>query len=606
MRTIERGALMRAARRHARLCALIALLASCVAGGATATAVSALTVGLPAVEVTVPSTEVSLGGVHVGTPGTTVTVPSVGVTTPSPPASGPELPVTVPVTAPGGERSTGATGTESTPNPTGSGQSTASSGSDGSRDPSKSTSVSPAAGASKRATPAASARSRRSPITRHGGGTRAATAVSATAPTPAATAPTAADHSARATRDAPARRSSRDPLDAIGGRLPLPLPVPDWSKPIILLLLVLALALAVRALVTARRARRLEAQHATLLSDLEAMQAALVPGVPVEIAAEGVSVAYRPADGVAAGGDFYDVFGLAPGRIALVLGDVCGHGREALNRAALTRFTVRAYLQAGLEPRAALSLAGEALCDPSSVWFATVMAAVYDPNEGRLTYASAGHPAPIVLGDGAQAPIEVCCSPPVGPGLPTGRRQSSISLAAASTVCFFTDGLTEARCGDELLGSERLTELLSAMGPDPSASELLRRVTEAASLTPDDMAACILVPRTTAEIGSRVEELEVDREALEGGEMTRFLTACAVDDAEASELVRRAEALLTLRATVILRVEHADGRTIASVTASSAPRAPDLDGFGDYGSATSPPGQPVEAAQDRGGAAARA
>ena len=196
--------------------------------------------------------------------------------------------------------------------------------------------------------------------------------------------------------------------------------MPDWSKPIILLLLVAAIALAFRWLMTARRAKRLEAQRAMLLGDLLAMQAALVPAVPGEIAALGLSVAYRPADGAAAGGDFYDVFELEPGRVGLVLGDVCGHGREALERAALTRYTVRAYLQAGLAPRAALALAGDVLADTTSSEFATVVAAIYEPPLGRLTYASAGHPAPIVVGEAAPAPVGLCCSPPVGVGDPDG------------------------------------------------------------------------------------------------------------------------------------------------------------------------------------------
>ena len=102
------------------------------------------------------------------------------------------------------------------------------------------------------------------------------------------------------------------------------------------------------------------------------MQAALVPKVPDRLGGLAVSVAYRPAEGPAAGGDFYDLFVPSAGKVAMMLGDVAGHGHEALTQAALTRYTLRAYLQAGLEPRAALALAGRVLVDPLGERFATV------------------------------------------------------------------------------------------------------------------------------------------------------------------------------------------------------------------------------------------
>ncbi|HTY96302.1 MAG TPA: PP2C family protein-serine/threonine phosphatase [Solirubrobacteraceae bacterium] len=383
-------------------------------------------------------------------------------------------------------------------------------------------------------------------------------------------------------------------MSAVGGALSLPLPVPDWSKPIILLLLLAAIGLALRWLLTARRAKRLEAQRAELLGDLRAMQAALVPAVPADIASLGLSVAYRPADGAAAGGDFYDVFELDPGRVGLVLGDVCGHGRQALERAALTRYTVRAYLQAGLAPRAALALAGDVLADATSCEFATVMAAIYEPPTGRLTYASAGHPAPVVIGDAIPEPVGLCCSPPVGVGLPTGARQSAIAVSASSVVCFYTDGLTEARCEDGLLGVERLTQLLGGVGPAASsADQLLRRVTDDATRTPDDMAACILTPRVCSRSGPRVEELELDRETLAAGQPERFLAACGIPGPEIAELLERAGIVLRGHAKAVLRVELSR----EGVTASTAPGEPHTLGRRDAspnGSVVSPRVTPVQ------------
>ena len=356
------------------------------------------------------------------------------------------------------------------------------------------------------------------------------------------------------------RRSQKDPLSALGGHIPLPLPVPDWSKPIILLLLVLVLWFAVRSRLAARRASRLEGQRVTLLRDVGVMQAALVPEVPARLGGLEISVAYRPAEGPAAGGDFYDVFALEEDRVAIVLGDVAGHGHEALTHAALTRYTLRAYMQAGLEPRAALALAGRALSDPAAGHFATVAVGVYDARVGTLTYALAGHPPPILRDARTREPLTVCCSPPVGWGLPTGRRQSTVSLPAGAGVCFFSDGLVEARSEDGLLGRERLSEIFDGLGSRPAAEDLLGGVRAAACSTPDDMAACVLTPLAGCGDGGgrgsvQVEELEADAGELEGTPARAFLAACGVPAARIEQAIVRARRVAAEHETALLRVE---------------------------------------------------
>ena len=575
---------MRFGRRRAILGALTAVLASLLAGSVSATTAPALTIGLPAIEAKLPKVEVSLGPVHASTPETTVTVPSVGVSTPTPSGGGSgggggsgsggsgsgggggvvvEVPVSLP-TSPGKEHGATPTSGEAAATPVGSTRAASSTTASGSSPASAVGSTHASNRSRGHTTAAVHPSAKRGFASRHARSRISPASSAPVAPTVARSG--AGVHDPQPTRELSAtKRSSSNPLEAIGGRLPLPLPVPDWSKPIILLLLLLALGLAVRARMSSSRAKRLEVQRASLLDDLHAMQLALVPEVPAELAALGVSVAYRPADGVAAGGDFYDVFELEPGRVAMVLGDVCGHGREALERAALTRYTVRAYLQAGLEPRAALALAGRALADPES-HFATVAAAVYDSQDARLTYACAGHPAPIVLGQSVPTPLEVCCSPPVGWGIPTGRRQSRIPLPVGAAVCFFTDGLTEARCEEGLLGTTRLGELLASLGRDPSADELIDRVTGVADVTPDDMAACVLTAHSASAAHTdrareaHVEELEFERRDLDNGGLSRFLAECGVSGSRAAELLNAGEQALARGETALLQVElGADG-----------------------------------------------
>ena len=264
-----------------------------------------------------------------------------------------------------------------------------------------------------------------------------------------------------------------------------------------------------------------------------------------------------------------------PGQVAVVLGDVAGHGHESLQQAALAHFTLRAYLQAGLEPRAALALAGQVLYDPSGERYATVAVAVYDEPSGTLTYALAGHPPPMLLGYPAHEPVTVCSSPPVGWGIPTGRRQTTISLPAGAIACFFSDGLIEARREGQLLGRGQLREILAALGERPEAADLLAQVRAAAQGAPDDMVACVLSPsRARSDADVHVEELEADSRTLSRAGVRRFLRECAVLPAEATRALEQARQIAAKRDTALLRVRFEPDRTTVYVAPTGRAAGP--------------------------------
>ena len=292
------------------------------------------------------------------------------------------------------------------------------------------------------------------------------------------------------------------------------------------------------------------------------LQAALLPQLPARLGPVGTSVAYRPADGPGAGGDFYDVFALDDGRLAVIVGDVSGHGREALPHTALVRFTLRAYLEAGLSPRAAVQTAGAVLQHQLGESFATVVAATYQPRDRVLIYACAGHPPPVVLGSQPQpiALLTVCSSPPIGVGMRTGTRQTLVSLPGRSRVCFHTDGVTDARIAGELFGAERLERTLGELGPGASASALLDRVTAETDRRPDDMAACLLdIEGGAAAQAVLREEIELDHDSAASDQTEQFLLECRVQRSEVAELMRSAAFAAEKAGTVLLQLRLLDG-----------------------------------------------
>jgi hypothetical protein len=327
------------------------------------------------------------------------------------------------------------------------------------------------------------------------------------------------------------------------------------------LLLSLSLALGTRSWLAAMRARRLERQRGELLEDVGLLQAALLPETPKQLGAVGTSAAYRPADGPGAGGDFYDVFALGDGRVAVILGDISGHGRQALPHTALVRFTLRAYLEAGLSPRIAVQTAESVLERQLGGSFATVVVATYDPDERTLVYACAGHPPPLVVGAGTTGwagPITACAAPPIGAGMRTGSRQTTVAVPGEAQVCFFTDGVTEARTGGELFGAGRLTRALAALGPAANASRLLQRVAEATDTRPDDMAACVLnIAGDPVAPVVLLEELELDRETPSNRRAEQLLLACGVQRGEIPELIANARHAAGQAGTAIVELHLA-------------------------------------------------
>jgi len=251
----------------------------------------------------------------------------------------------------------------------------------------------------------------------------------------------------------------------------------------------------------------------------------------------------------------------------VIVGDVSGHGREALPHTTLLRFTLRTYLEAGLSPRETIRAAAPGLERQLGGSFATVVVAAYDPRERVLTYACAGHPHPIVTGLDPAAAIIAGSAPPIGAGRATGTRQTTISIPGEAVACFFTDGVVEARIDGDLYGSGRLAGALEAVGPKPSAAALLDRVSEETDRRADDMAACLLgIEGGEAGPVIRIEEIELDGRDADSQRARRFLAAAGITGGEADTILRSARSVAADHGSVLLRVRLGEGRPRATLT----------------------------------------
>lgn len=200
------------------------------------------------------------------------------------------------------------------------------------------------------------------------------------------------------------------------------------------------------------------------------LQASLLPERLPRIPGVALAARYLPASGAAVSGDFYDVFDLGDGTWLLVVGDVCGKGVEAAALTAQARYTVRALAPWLLEPKAVLEALNAALRQQRDDGrFVACAVARLDPATGVVQVACGGHPAPVVLRADGRAEVVVAHGPVIGIFDAIELRQASLTLDVGDVLAVFTDGVTEAGCGDVREGADLLRELEGVRDRGPQA-----------------------------------------------------------------------------------------------------------------------------------------
>ncbi|UUU32373.1 SpoIIE family protein phosphatase [Streptomyces sp. CA-210063] len=273
--------------------------------------------------------------------------------------------------------------------------------------------------------------------------------------------------------------------------------------------LVLAEELSARAAVCIDNALRYTRERGTAVT----LQRSLLPqGLPEQAAVE-VASRYLPAGARAGvGGDWFDVIPLSGARVALVVGDVVGHGIHASATMGRLRTAVRTLADIDLPPDELLThlddlvarLATEAEGaerapgdgETTGDVGATCLYAVYDPVTRRCTLARAGHPLPVVVSpDGTVDLLDLPAGPPLGlGGLPFEALETE--LPEGSLLVLYTNGLVESRGAAIDDGVDRLRRALAA--PAASLDTLCDKVLGAVlpQRPTDDVA--LLVARTRA------------------------------------------------------------------------------------------------------------
>jgi hypothetical protein len=276
-------------------------------------------------------------------------------------------------------------------------------------------------------------------------------------------------------------------------------------------LLVLSALLIFRAVVDDGLAR----PHALAVSNLREaeqmhrrLEQALVPSVPVRREGLDIVTRYRPSEHhLALSGDFIDVLDRGHGGVAIICGDVSGHGPNAAAMGAMLRASWQALSDSGADAetivRGLRAVLERERKNPTT--FATLCLAWIDPHRGEITILNLGHPSPLlVCADGRVSQFPTIPMPPLGTVDWPMEAPLTAALPEGWRLFFYTDGLMEGRASPgsrERFGERRLIDAVRRhmTGPvgEDDLDRLIREVEAAGGAPFDDDVAVLLVSAAT-------------------------------------------------------------------------------------------------------------
>ncbi|WP_319458915.1 SpoIIE family protein phosphatase [Micromonospora sp. RTP1Z1] len=237
-----------------------------------------------------------------------------------------------------------------------------------------------------------------------------------------------------------------------------------------------------------------------------------------------VASRYLPGSAdVEVGGDWYDVIGADDDELVLVIGDVVGKGVRAAAAMGQLRNALRAYVLEGLDPGQALTRLNRLVGSTEGGSFATVVCLWFSPRTGRLRYASAGHPSPLLIrGDDVAFLHDRALGPPIGALPETAYGTVEGELAPGGRLLLYTDGLIEDR----------------QLGIDAALGQLRLDAATRGEHVAD------VVDAVVERVAGRPRHDDVAVLALEAAELNRFALRLPADPARLSVLRKRLEDFL--------------------------------------------------------------
>lgn len=303
----------------------------------------------------------------------------------------------------------------------------------------------------------------------------------------------------------------------------------------------------------------------------------------------GVDLAARyeaASDALEVGGDWYDAIDLRDGRIGLVVGDIVGHGIDAMISMGRLRSALAALSLHSQSPAALLTQLNEFVGGPNGTGFATVFYAIVDLEGQTITYASAGHPPGLLVSPhGETTWLDQGQTEPLH-GIATRRRDASVAFAPGSSLVLYSDGLVERRGESLTAGLERLeraTSKLAENQPHTMCDELFQTLVPETTREDDIV---VLVMRAAMDTGeyhqifpAQPEELRNIRSSLREWISARSLGETAGDDllicvGEAAANAARHAYRDSIGGDVTVRITVADGALNVEVSDTGEWREP--------------------------------
>ncbi|MGW0501948.1 SpoIIE family protein phosphatase [Micromonospora sp. NPDC003241] len=254
------------------------------------------------------------------------------------------------------------------------------------------------------------------------------------------------------------------------------------------------------------------------------LQHSLLPRTLPQLPGAVVASRYLPgSDDVEVGGDWYDVVTREDDEMVLVIGDVVGKGVPAAAAMGQLRNALRAYVLEGFDPGESLTRLNRLVGSTESRTFATVFCLWFSPRTGRLRYANAGHPSPLLIRGGDVAFLhDRALGPPVG-AIPGAEYETVTGeLCPGDRLLLYTDGLIEDRNVDI----------------DDALAQLRADATRPGEHVVD------LVDAVVQRVVDRPRRDDVAVLALEAAELNRFALRLPADPTRLSVLRKRLEDFL--------------------------------------------------------------